>query len=92
VTAELSGANARSRLVVTVQLSSLAQDMESGYRAGFDAGVGNLAGVAERTMVLQRVNQGAAIPRLEHLDEPRDAAAMVGSGRFFLPHAAHRSA
>lgn len=55
VTAELSGANARSRLVVTVQLSSLAQDMESGYRAGFGAGIGNLADVAERTMVLQRV-------------------------------------
>jgi uncharacterized protein YndB with AHSA1/START domain len=54
VTANLSGNKERSRLAVTVQLSSLAQDMEAGYRAGFDAGVGNLAGVAERTMILQR--------------------------------------
>ncbi|TIQ00937.1 MAG: ATPase [Mesorhizobium sp.] len=57
VTAELSGTDKRSRLVVTVQLSSLAQDMAAGYRAGFDAGLNNLAGVAERTMVLQRVIQ-----------------------------------
>ena len=42
-------------LVVTVQLSSLAQDMEAGYREGFGAGLDNLAGVAERTMLLQRV-------------------------------------
>lgn len=57
VTAEISGADARSRLVVTVQLSSLAGDMEAGYREGFGAGLDNLAGVAERTMVLQRVIQ-----------------------------------
>ncbi|CAH2403487.1 SRPBCC family protein [Mesorhizobium escarrei] len=55
VTAEFSGTDKRSRLVVTVQLSSLAQDMEAGYRAGFGAGLDNLAGAAERTMVLQRV-------------------------------------
>lgn len=55
VTAEISGAGERGRLVVTVQLASLAGDMESGYRQGFDAGLANLAGVAERTMVLQRV-------------------------------------
>lgn len=55
VTAELSENGDRSRITVTVQLSSLAQDMEAGYRAGFDAGVANLAGVAERTMLLQRV-------------------------------------
>jgi uncharacterized protein YndB with AHSA1/START domain len=42
-------------VVVTVQLSSLAEDMEAGYRQGFGAGLDNLAGVAERTMVLQRV-------------------------------------
>lgn len=54
VTADLSETAGGSRLAVTVQLSSLAQDMEAGYRAGFDAGVGNLAGVAERTMILQR--------------------------------------
>ncbi|MHA7777770.1 SRPBCC family protein [Roseibium sp. M-1] len=55
VTAEISGAEDRSRLVVTVQLSSLAADMEGGYRAGFSAGLDNLAGTAERTMILQRV-------------------------------------
>ena len=57
VTADFSGAGERSRLVVTVQLSSLAEDMETGYRQGFDAGLDNLASVAERTMVLQRVIQ-----------------------------------
>ncbi|GIK98273.1 MAG: ATPase [Alphaproteobacteria bacterium] len=57
VTADLSGTDERSRLVVTVQLSSLAKNMEAGYRQSFDAGLSNLAGVAERTMVLQRVIQ-----------------------------------
>lgn len=55
VTAEVSGRDERSRLVVTVQLSSLAEDMEAGYREGFGAGLDKLAGVAERIMVLQRV-------------------------------------
>ena len=55
VTADVSGAQERSRLAVTVQLSSLAQDMEDGYRAGFGAGLDNLAGVAERTLLLRRV-------------------------------------
>jgi uncharacterized protein YndB with AHSA1/START domain len=55
VTADLAGTQDHSRLVVTVQLSSLAGDMEAGYREGFGAGLVNLAGVAERTMVLQRV-------------------------------------
>lgn len=55
VTAEFAAAGEGSRLVVTVQLSSLAEDMEAGYRQGFDAGLDNLAGVAERTMVLERV-------------------------------------
>jgi uncharacterized protein YndB with AHSA1/START domain len=45
----------RSRLVVTVQLSSLAGNMAAGYRQGFGAGLDNLANVAERTMVLERV-------------------------------------
>lgn len=57
VTAEMSGDADRSRLVVTVQLSSLAADMEAGYRQGFNAGLDNLAGVAARTMVLERVIQ-----------------------------------
>ena len=55
VTADFSGMGERSRLVVTVQLSSLAEDMEAGYRQGFGAGLDNLAGAAGRTMVLQRV-------------------------------------
>jgi uncharacterized protein YndB with AHSA1/START domain len=55
VTADISGTGERSRLTLTVQLSSLADDMEAGYREGFGAGVENLAGVAERTMILQRV-------------------------------------
>ena len=55
VTADFEGTGDRSRLVATVQLSSLAEDMEAGYRQGFGAGLDNLAGVAERTMILQRV-------------------------------------
>ena len=55
VTAEVSEAGEGSRLVVTVQLSSLAEDMEAGYRQGFGAGLDNLAAAAERTMVLRRV-------------------------------------
>ena len=55
VTAEFSEEDGQSRLAVAVQLSSLAADMEAGYRQGFGAGLDNLAAVAERTMVLQRV-------------------------------------
>jgi len=55
VTADFTGTQERSRLVVTVQLSALAADMEAGYRQGFSAGVENLAGVAERTLLLERV-------------------------------------
>jgi len=55
VTADFSGTDEHSRVLVTVQLSSLAEDMEAGYRQGFDAGLRNLAGAAQRTMVLQRV-------------------------------------
>ncbi|RUT34543.1 ATPase [Arsenicitalea aurantiaca] len=54
VTAEFSGSNERSRLRVTVQLCSLGTDMEQGYRQGFGGGLDNLAGVAERTMILRR--------------------------------------
>lgn len=57
VTADISGTHERSRLVLTVQLSSLAEDMVAGYREGFGAGLDNLARAAERTMVLQRVIQ-----------------------------------
>lgn len=55
VTADFDGVGAGSQLMVTVQLSSLAADMAEGYRQGFEAGLDNLAHVAERTMVLQRV-------------------------------------
>lgn len=56
VTADFSGSDARSRLVVTVQLSALTTaDMAAGYQQGFAAALDNLAGVAERTMILQRV-------------------------------------
>ena len=57
VTADVSGTHQNSRLIVTVQLSSLAVDMEPSYREGFGAGLENLVGTAERTMVLQRVIQ-----------------------------------
>lgn len=55
VTAEITAAGEGSRLAVTVQLSSLAADMAPGYRQGFGAGMDNLAGTAERTMVLRRL-------------------------------------
>ena len=55
VTAEIEAAGDGSRLRVTVQLSSLAEGMEAGYRQGFGAGLDNLAEVGARTMVLQRV-------------------------------------
>lgn len=55
VTADLAATGDGSCLAVTVQLSSLGEDMAAGYRQGFDAGLANLAGVAERTMILQRV-------------------------------------
>ncbi|PWC62505.1 ATPase [Azospirillum sp. TSH7] len=57
VSADFSGTDKCSRLVVTVQLSSMAKNMEAGYRQGFGAGLDNLSGVAERTMVLERVIQ-----------------------------------
>lgn len=55
VTADFTDLGERSRLGVTVQLSSLADNMEEGYRQGFSAGLDNLAAVARRTMVLQRL-------------------------------------
>ncbi|GAB5505484.1 MAG: SRPBCC family protein [Rhizobiaceae bacterium] len=54
VTARVSGSGDHSRLEVTVQLSSLGEDMEAGYRQGFGAGWDQLAGVAERTMILEK--------------------------------------
>lgn len=54
VTATFAEAGVGSRLVVTVQLSARAAEIEDGYRQGFGAGLDNLVGVAGRTMVLQR--------------------------------------
>lgn len=54
VTADFAGTAGGSKLTLTVQLSSAADDMEAGYRQGFGAGLDNLAGVAERTMILRR--------------------------------------
>lgn len=54
VTATFAADGDGSRIEVTVQLSSLAEDMEQGYRQGFAAGLENLAGVAGRTMLLRR--------------------------------------
>jgi uncharacterized protein YndB with AHSA1/START domain len=55
VTADLAADGEGSHLTVTVQLSSLAEDMAAGYRQGFEAGLDSLTAVAERTMILQRV-------------------------------------
>ena len=55
VTADFSGTQECSRLAITVQLSSLAGNMEPGYRRGFEAGLDNLCATAGRTMVLERV-------------------------------------
>jgi uncharacterized protein YndB with AHSA1/START domain len=55
VTADFAEAGEGSRLVVTVQLSSLAGDVAAGYRQGFGAGLDNLADAAGRAMVMQRL-------------------------------------
>src|SRR5690606_8251223 len=55
ITADFADLGERSRLVVTVQLSSLARDMEQDYRQGFEPGLDNLSAVARRTMVLQKL-------------------------------------
>lgn len=55
VTAEFSGDDRASRVALTVQLCALAGNMEAGYRHGYGAGIANLAGVAERTMLIERV-------------------------------------
>lgn len=55
VTADIAPAGEGSGLAVTVQLSSLAEDMEAGYREGYGAGLDNLADLAARTLVMQRV-------------------------------------
>lgn len=54
VTAEVAADGQGARIEVTVQLADLAGGMEAGYRAGFAAGLDNLAGVAGRMMVITR--------------------------------------
>ena len=55
VTAGFAAEGDASRVDVTVQLASLAEDMAAGYRQGFNAGVDNMGGVAERTILFHRV-------------------------------------
>lgn len=55
VTADICEDGDGSRIVLTVQVSSLATDMVAGYEQGYGAGLQNLAEVAARTMVLTRV-------------------------------------
>ncbi len=55
VTADFAAEGEASRIEVTVQLASLAEDMAAGYRQGFNAGLDNMTGVAERTILFHRV-------------------------------------
>jgi uncharacterized protein YndB with AHSA1/START domain len=55
VTAGFAAEGDASRVDVTVQLASLAEDMAAGYRQGFNAGLDNMGGVAERTILFHRV-------------------------------------
>lgn len=54
VTADFQAVGAGSQITVTVQLSSLAQDMADGYRHGFGGGLANLADLAARCMTIRR--------------------------------------
>lgn len=54
VTAEFQAVGQGSQITVTVQLSSLDQDMAEGYRHGFGGGLANLADLAARSMVIRR--------------------------------------
>jgi uncharacterized protein YndB with AHSA1/START domain len=85
VTADLAAEGEGSRLVVTVQLSSLAEDMEAGYRQGFGAGLDNLAEVALRTMVLQRVIKAVQgdINAINAFEKPATGAGVTV---FWLTH------
>jgi uncharacterized protein YndB with AHSA1/START domain len=54
VTADFRAVEAGSQITLTVQLSSLAEDMADGYRHGFGGGLANLADLASRSMVIHR--------------------------------------
>jgi uncharacterized protein YndB with AHSA1/START domain len=53
VTADFQAVGAGSQITVTVQLSSLAQDMADGYRHGFGGGLANLSDLAARCMTIR---------------------------------------
>lgn len=55
VTARITEEAGESLLDVTIQLSSISAEMEAGYRQGYGAGLDNLAAVAGRCMVIERV-------------------------------------
>lgn len=55
VTAGFDDLGDRSRIAVTIQLSSLATEVADAYREGFAAGLDNLAGIAQRTMVMEKL-------------------------------------
>lgn len=55
VTAAVAAEGDASVLQVTVQLSNLGADMAAGYQAGFAAGLDNLARLAGRMMVIERL-------------------------------------
>ena len=55
VTAEFAAEGEGSRIAVTVQLASVAEDMVEGYRQGFGGGLDNLRDVAGRMMLLERL-------------------------------------
>lgn len=55
VTAEIAATAEGARLMLAVQIASLAdRDMADDYRAGFSAGLDNLCALAGRTMVIER--------------------------------------
>lgn len=54
ITTRIEDAECGSRLTATIQLSSLGEDMEAGYRFGYGNGLDQLAAIAGRTMILRR--------------------------------------
>ncbi|MFD1695767.1 SRPBCC domain-containing protein [Roseibium aestuarii] len=54
ITADLQARDTGTRLTLTIQISALDSEMTGGYRAGYGACLGNMASMADRTMILQR--------------------------------------
>lgn len=54
VTADVRAEGEGAHLRLTAQIANLDQDMVAGFRQGYEAGIGNLAAVAERTLLMQR--------------------------------------